>query len=308
MDKIDLLMCLLLLQNSRIPYRELGDKFGLSINAVHKRIQALRELGIIRTFTAKISIYALKAVPVFIFGNSEAKRIDDVRKRLEKDELTYWLAISGGNYLYVGAYLRNISELESYMNYMKSTAEMQNPAVGILATAATQVPYASATMDAELSTLDYRIIYSLRRDSRKAVSDVAGEIGLSAKTVGRRLSRMIQTGLIDLTIEWYPDSSNDIMSMFHLATKASADKKKVEHLLMGSYSPNILFTMNFSNLPNLMLCTAWANTMKELKDIHNRIQEEDAFDSVMSNVLYTGFIFDTWRDRLVEEKGAIKGK
>ena len=77
---------------------------------------------------------------------------------------------------------------------------------------------------------------------------------------------------------------------------------------MGSYSPNILFTMNFSNLPNLMLCTAWANTMKELKDIHNRIQEEDAFDSVMSNVLYTGFIFDTWRDRLVEEKGAIKGK
>jgi hypothetical protein len=37
--------------------------------------------------------------------------------------------------------------------------------------------------------------------------------------------------------------------------------------------------------------------MKELKEIQKRLQDEGAFESVTPNVLYTGYMFDTWRDR-----------
>jgi hypothetical protein len=43
--------------------------------------------------------------------------------------------------------------------------------------------------------------------------------------------------------------------------------------------------------------------MKELRDIRERLEREEVFDSVVPNVLYTGYIFDTWRDTLVLERG-----
>jgi len=42
--------------------------------------------------------------------------------------------------------------------------------------------------------------------------------------------------------------------------------------------------------------------MKQLRDIHQFIQSEGFFESVIPNVLYTGYIFDTWRDKLLQEK------
>jgi DNA-binding Lrp family transcriptional regulator len=46
MDKTDIALSMLLLNNSRLPHRELAEKLGLSVNAVHKRIQALKDAGI----------------------------------------------------------------------------------------------------------------------------------------------------------------------------------------------------------------------------------------------------------------------
>jgi Lrp/AsnC family leucine-responsive transcriptional regulator len=71
MDKTDMSLILLLLQNSRLSYAELADKLNLSINAVHKRIQQLIETDVIRKFTAKVSIFATQAIPVYIFGTSQ---------------------------------------------------------------------------------------------------------------------------------------------------------------------------------------------------------------------------------------------
>jgi len=68
MDKVDVILCQLLMANSRLSYRELADKLNLSVTAVHKRIQSIMELGIIRKFTANISLGALKATHIIIFG------------------------------------------------------------------------------------------------------------------------------------------------------------------------------------------------------------------------------------------------
>lgn len=61
MDKTDIVLSMLLLANSRISYRELAEKLDLSANAIHKRIQSLIDLGIIRRFTTKVSLVALQA-------------------------------------------------------------------------------------------------------------------------------------------------------------------------------------------------------------------------------------------------------
>ena len=60
--------------------------------------------------------------------------------------------------------------------------------------------------------------------------------------------------------------SIDVVTMFHLQLAASTDKRRVYGVL-EKYRPNVLFSVGFSNLPNLILSFVWTNTMKELRDV-----------------------------------------
>jgi DNA-binding Lrp family transcriptional regulator len=185
---------------------------GLSINAIHKRIKAMTEEGIIRAYTARISIAAIRAISVWIFGRSEASPLDDVHVELRKDGSTYWVAYSGGGYIYVGGFLPGISKLEQYVAFVKKGAQIVDPTVGIGTQRANSLPF----HDEKFSPLDYRIIRVLHKDARKPVSEVATELGITARTVQRRLERMVEKSLLDLSIDWYPDASNDILFRFGL--------------------------------------------------------------------------------------------
>ena len=295
-DKTDVILSQLLLANSRLSYREQAEKLNLSVTAVHNRIQSLIEMGIIRKFTAKLSIFAANAIHVLIFGNSKTNSIHDLNPKLEKHGSIYWLAVGGGNVLYIGAYLKNIAELEPLVSFIKETTEMPEPTVGITFS---PIPptLKNIEFETELCELDYKIIRSLKDDSRKATSVVADELGVSAKTVRRRLTRMMKNYLIELSIGWYPDASNDIISTFHVHLKPDADKNTPNIILQKHY-PNTLFYWGFSNIPNTYVFIVWTPTTKELKDILESLEQEPAIQAVAPNIIYTGYVFDTWRDKI----------
>jgi len=301
MDETDIILVKLLWRNSRLSYRELAKHTGLSVSAVQKRIQSLVSSGIIRAFTAKISISALKALHVLIFGRTEAESIDEVNRNLKNsnDDFTYWVAIASGNHLYVGAYLRNISELQPYVSFLMKKAKMPDPTVGIVHSES-GFPFLVTPRDVTLDSLDFQIIRVLQKNSRKLASEIAKELGISAKTVRRRLSKMVHEKSIELSIEWYPDTSGDMISILHLYMKPSTSRGVIDQLV-EKYSPNTLFYWSFSNLPNLILCVAWTKTMRELQDLCRSFQSEKIFRSVVPNILYNGYLFDTWRDKLVTQ-------
>jgi len=296
LDKVDLILCQLLLMDSRRSYRELADKLDLSVTAVHKRIQALIELGIIRKFTAGLSILAQDAIHVLIYGVSKTNSVNSVVPKLKKHGSIYWLAVAGGNVLYVGAYIKDIAELSELARFVKQTAEMLEPTVGIT-TSPIPPNLKIATTQTELSDLDYRIIRSLKDDSRKATSDVADELGVSAKTVSRRLNRMKKNYLIELGIEWYPDASNDIMNAFHVTLKDDANVNAAHQIIQKHY-PHTLFYWGFSNIPNSYFFMVWTPSSKELKQVRESIEKMNVVQSVSPNVIYTGYIFPTWRNQI----------
>lgn len=295
MDKTDVILSMLLLGDSRTPYRELADKLSLSANAIHKRIQSLIEMGVIRKFTTKISLAALQAVVVTLYGKSEAESVANLHKKLGTHGSIYWVTLGGGNYMIIGAYLRSMQEIEPLVDYIKKEALIPNPAIGIHSSAPTNLGFSA---EKTLHPLDLQIIYALSNDSRKSISNVAEEVGVTAKTVRRRLSSMTRNGLVVFSIEWFPDTSNDIITTMQLRLKPDANKSTVSGILK-KYFPNMLFSYQFINIPNELLCFVWTNTMKELKEIQQRLEKEETVASIVSNILYTGYIFDTWRDELV---------
>ena len=293
MDKTDLILCLLLLQNSRTPVRELGEKLGLSIAAVHGRIQTLKDAGIIRAFTARIGLAALQATTVLVWGTSRAVSNEDTRERLRRDDRIYWATFAGADATYVGAYLRDPTELDACVSFIAKEAELSNPVAGLISMGS------GLPKEPVLDRVDCRILRALQRDARKSIADVAEEVGLSAKTVGRRLDRMTREGSAELSMEWYPDTENDIMCMWHLDLKPSADREKAAALLMNRYAGNLLFVWPLSNLPHLLLAATWTASTKDLRELRTRLENEEPFARLRPNVLYTGYMFDTWRDALL---------
>jgi DNA-binding Lrp family transcriptional regulator len=298
LDKTDIILCQLLLGNSRISYRELGQKLDLSVTAVHNRIQTLIELGIIRKFNTSLSVFAQNAIHVLMFGLSKANSVLDVKSRVENQGSIYWLAAGGGNILYLGAYLRNIGDLELLVRLVKEKAEIPELTVGLMGSPMPPIlrNINFKKIDTKLCDLDYKIIRALKDNSRKPTSEIAEEIGVSTKTVRRRLGMMEKNFLVQFSIEWYPDASNDLLSVFHVNIKDDANPNVVNAILQQHY-PNTLFYWSFSNIPGNYIFMIWTPTSKEVREVREDIEKNPAVKSVAPNVIYTGYIFPTWRDQ-----------
>lgn len=299
MDKTDLILCQLLLANSRLSYRELAEKLDLSVTAVHNRIQSLIDMGIIRKFTSSVSAFAQNAIHVFIFGTSKTTSIQNLKTKLEAQGSIYWLAVGGGNVLYIGAYLRDIAELGSLARFVKEAAQMPEPTVGLTGSPMPAfMKNVHFNPKTDLCELDYKIVRSLKEDSRKATSVVAAELGVSTKTIRRRLTRMINNFLIQFSIDWYPDASNDIMTIFHVDFKSDSNPN-VANLILQKHYPNTLFYWSFANIPGNYVFLVWTPNTKELKQIRESIEAERSVQSVTPNIIYTGYILQTWRDKII---------
>lgn len=298
MDETDLILSKLLLFNSRTPYRALADTLGLSVNAVHKRIQSMVEEGVIRGFTTKVSLSSLGAFHVFIHGRSQAESTYTILEGLGSHESVYWVTLAGGNYVYVGAHLREIQELPALVEFLEETGRMPDTTVGIIHE---DFSGKGRPLDELLEPLDWEIIRSLSHDSRKASSSIAEEIGVSSRTVRRRLTRLIDKNLVEFSINWYPSATNDINTVVHLEP-GSVSAEGVIGRFMSEYQPNALFAWRFSNLPDQVVALLWSPSMNKLRELTERMGGDEAFSSTTPIILYAGNLYETWRDRLVVEK------
>jgi DNA-binding Lrp family transcriptional regulator len=222
----------------------------------------------------------------------------DLPEKLRSHGSIYWLAIGSGKFIYTGAFIRNLSELEPLISFIKKQAELTEPTVGI--SQPIPMPGGLKPTDLALCDLDYRVISSLKDNSRKAIADVATELGVSAKTVRRRLNRMIKNNLIELTMEWYPDKSDDITTLMDLKLKPGSNLAAVGFQIQKNYGSNALFFWCYANIPDALTFVIWTNNMGELHRLREKIEREPDVISAVPYVLTTGYIFETWRDKLAQ--------
>ena len=303
MDEVDLKIILLLMNNSRLTYREISDHLGLSVNAIYKRIQALIDIRTIEKFTASLKPYAINAIYTFIFGQSSAQDMNKAIIELGKHDNTCQIILSSRNYVYVGSMLENIHQLDDYASYASQVMKIQSPKIGLLSGVhyTAPIPYiVPKSRSMNFDNLDIAIIRSLHNDSRKPISEVADEVNSTSNTIRRRLTRMIEEGIIDLSINFNPEASSDIFATFQITVKPLVDKNDIAQLLNEKFHPNLFYCWTFSNLPNLILCWVWANNTKELTELVENIKKE-TIDSIVFDIMYKVYYFDTWKEKILYE-------
>src|SRR4030042_3815398 len=194
--------------------------------------------------------------------------------------------------------LRSIHELDSYTRFVKDTTGMMQPDVGILFRQYLwNIPASDPLTVSPLSTdqTDLAIIRSLHYDARKALVEVATEIGASVQTVKRHLDRLINNSGIQLTIDWQPNYSSEIITFLHIQLKSQFDRDAFLTTLKQKQSPRLFLLWTFSNLPQLVIAWVWTKSMKELQDFTQEL-EDPTIETITPHILFTGSTFETWRD------------
>jgi len=294
LDETDIIIIKKLFENSRFTYRELADLTNLSVSAIHKRIKSLEESRIINAYTARPSVLALKSLWIIIFGASKAKSMEAVSKELGQHENIEFVAIAGGKFLYVSGFLRSISELQDYSSYVSNVAQINQPTVGII-----DVPY--ITTPEPLTTIDYKILKTLNRDARKSIADIAEDVGLSAKTVRKRLNRMIENNLALFSINYTPLYENSFITVFHLFLNNGSDMNSKFQYINEKYSQNIIHCFSYSNIPNFITMTSWAKSAQDSQAIQKELQI-DGFKDVIPHIFLSVKWYGCWMDQLLRTK------
>jgi DNA-binding Lrp family transcriptional regulator len=176
------------------------------------------------------------------------------------------------------------------------------PEVGIIS--GNYFTYARSTYSAKpysYDNIDWKIIHSLHKDARKSLSEVAGEIGTSVQTIRRHLDKMIEHNAIQLTIDWRPDNSNDVITFLHIELKPGTKREEYIQEILKQLSTQLFLIWTFNNLPDIVIGWTWTKNMKELQEIMLKLQSSDV-ESIVPYILYEGHTFDTWRDSLPIEE------
>ncbi len=308
MDDTDLLICKMLFNNSRLSQRDLADSLGLSVAAVHRRVESLIEEKIIREFTANISRGYLKAVTAQVEGICGCRSVSDVIGILQKNDSIVGIILSSANLTTVSLLLRDISDLSPTVELIRSVLQMQEPKVTISA----KVFVGNEPIEKEykgtreLSRIDYRIINALRHNSRKLVVDIAEETGITPKTIRNHLEQMEEENSIEYTMLWNPSYSGGADFVVRIDLRPGADKAKYISALNQRFGARVILTFIHSNILDYVCGYCWAPTIAQQQNFVAAVRNDDIVVDVRTSVVQQNLEFGSWRDHLLKERAALK--
>ena len=290
MDDIDRkLLYLMMWEDPRKPLREISMRLGISRQATRNRLQALAEKGVFKNLRAVVSFDYRGGFLVAIWGRSESLSVDSCLERLGSSKLTYRAVVLGGGSLYVLGGLTRISDLDSYVRFVKNAAEMPEPTVGIMCFDDGVCPIIGEDTRgsfSKLSPIDIKIMAMLQDDARKPVAEIADAIGVSAGTVRKHLTGMFSEG--SMLFDWPYDltSGEAMLTLLFVKLRGRTDKVRVAKRLRSKDPIHLIYFVSFSNIPDLLVGIISSEHMREIRKLLRRIAEDEDVLTVTPNLIY----------------------
>jgi len=255
---------------------------------------------------AGVSVSYLDAIPVAVSGFSRTASVLKTLDNLGESDLTRRVVVAGANYLYVIGFLRNIDDLDGYVQFVKRAADIPEPIVGIYCLDNGLMPYSVDGSGSRkrnhkaLSPLDLKIIAALKHNARRPVTEVAAVVGSSAKTVRRHIDSMTADGSLEMTVPYDGLSGGDLFLIMHVTMREGADKREVGRRLMSKRYFLDQYIRTHSNIPSLLIWVFWSDKISDVRRALKETSEDEEVLSVMLNFAYLERIYPTWQDRLID--------
>lgn len=296
LDTTDIIIVQMMLSDSRTPLPKIGQFLEIPAEEVERRIASLVEMGVLRSFITRYSPSHLKSVGVLVYGRAETTTFENALSKLNKNDSTSWVALGDGGRLYVGATLRKLSNLDSFIAFLREEVGMQDPVFGIRSS-----PPDFTKPSLPLTDLSRRIVRSIRYDARKSAFEISKEVGESVEVVEAHLNSMIQNKTIEFSAVLSPEACPDILCMFHLFRRGHQELRDFMREKLNQHSPRILFFSTYRNLPDLVMAMVWARDMVELREIKASLEDSPPIERAEANILLASRVVPSWADDLIED-------
>jgi len=188
-DELDKKIMAELQTNCRVSYQELSRTYGISANAIRRRILHLEETGEIARYSVYLSPAMMGAERLFALLSSDGTRdefemVDEIGSHRN---ILAAAAYSNGTYALVAEYRgsEELLDIGSFLRKLESIKAVElHP---ILAPRGTSI---------ELSALHLRVLKPLLEDPRMSVVEIAEKSGLTARRVRRLLDQLETSGAV----------------------------------------------------------------------------------------------------------------
>lgn len=258
LDKLDVEILHLLLDNCRESDRQIGTKIGISGAAVKSRIEKMIKNQTIENFTLKIepSVLGYNLLYVVVTGQD----IDEILKQVELVGDPFLVVPCVGGITVCGIVVKeNVSQkIELAKNLMKdvrllSIFEAENPGIR-----------------SDLTKTDIDVIDQLLKDPRTKIDDLAKKTKLSTKTIARSLKKLQNDEAIQFTLVYDPAKFGQYIP-FAVLVWVDENLNETVKLLKKEFSESFLEKPFLAK--NQVVVFLFSNNIFELDNITQKIRK-----------------------------------
>jgi len=271
-DSLDLRVCReffrdrtgpLLQSDFRKSYRSIARKLRVDEVTVRNRIKRVQQSGFLKGWQLIVNPGLL--------GVRFAQLWFDVRPPSAKDDLIRKLSLMHGVLAISDSYGSSLALVMMYEGEISAKKEFELIASMSNAQSLVRanIPFPGCAI--ELTHSDWRIIKALQTDPRQSYSVISRKVGMSQKTVKRRLQRMIEEKALFVIPSWNPKALDgaiiaDLVVFYaNPGSKADLDQRiasQFDELLISSRLSDIehgFFNLMISNISKAKEILAWVN-------------------------------------------------
>lgn len=292
MDEKDLEILKLLLFDGRMTYESIAKKVKLTPYLVKNRIKLLVDLGVIMKFVTNLNF--------LIFKKSVCYTLADVKPNTDQQELIERIGqldeVSGGaislqNKMQIIHIYSDDYDFKKNLEKLMEFEEIQNMENFILL-----IPPSLGFKSERLNKTDWKIINSIKDNCRKSDVEIANELGISSKTVKRRLKYLRENNIILFMID-LDTSAADFLSYLLIV--------KFQRIAAESLSKVMKIVKNYFYMwrvanQEAFIFTVFIDKLRDIDEQVKEIKEIPYVKEVVSFVPTKMFYFENWIDKLIK--------
>lgn len=276
--------------NVRESYSSIAAKIGVDEETVRRRISRARESGFLKGWQVVLNphVVGLESAGAQLTVDKEDRKSSVISQIEQLDGVVIMINFHGKG-LRVIFYHKDKRDLAEKIQTFKSVCQSKQAIVwkgGF-------PPFSRA-----LKGTDWQIVRALRKDPRRSPSEIAREVGVSTRTVKRRLTPLTKGMafylLPMLDYDKYPGVACDFLIFCpDPAKKAEVDK------LMRVKTDRLVFS--FVDAEGFSIYAMLCLNISEAEEIHNWLKGLDGVEKVTMDTMRSNTVVRRWLDEEIEK-------
>ncbi|UCC20881.1 MAG: winged helix-turn-helix transcriptional regulator [Promethearchaeota archaeon] len=293
MHEKDINILKLLLFDGRMSYESIAKKVKLTPYLVKKRINELVEMGVIMKFVTNLNFLLLK--------RSVCYTLVDVKPGTDQHELIERIGqldeVSGGaislqNKMQIIHIYSDDYDFKKNLGKLMEFEEIENMENFILL-----IPPSLGFKSERLNKTDWKIINSMKDNCRKTDVEIANELGISSKTVKRRLGYLRENNIILFMID-LDTSAAEFLSYLLIVKFQRIASESLSNVM--KIVKNYFYVWKIAN-QEAFIFTVFIDKLRDIDEQVKEIEKNPYIKEVISFVPTKMFYFESWIDKLIKK-------